>query len=174
MGWRLAGAQTAGEAWTDRGLAAFFLKVGLATMAAFAHGQGTPSIAAVTVSVASATSLRVSWSSGVGGSYDEPVLRIRAYDVRYRKRTTTSWTHHPTTGTPTSTTITGLTTGDIYYVKVRATDGRNWSAYVTASGGYMPDAVLSSLAPAARIRTGSSVDVSWTAPRSPAASGYDV
>ena len=71
--------------------------------------------AAPSVSGSTFTSVRVSWSApaNTGPAIDD-------YDVRYRRSTATSWRYKVFLGTGTSTTITGLTPGALYYVQVRA------------------------------------------------------
>ena len=54
---------------------------------------------------------------------------ITDYDVQYKKSGDSTWTSHSFTGTGTSTTITGLTSGTVYEVKVRATNDEGTSAW---------------------------------------------
>ena len=120
-------------------------------------------------------SLDVSWSapSDDGGS------AVTDYDVRYRACTksadltcatddtcvgiSASWTNAYHGGTDTEHTITGLTNGKTYKVRVRAENNRGsggWSTAATATPATTPDAPdTPSLAVNDR-----SLDVSWTAP----------
>ena len=78
-----------------------------------------PSVSAaptVTSATATPTSLTVNWNAPNTGS------AITDYDVQYREGTTGPFTDWPHTGTATTTTITGLTAGTSYQVRVRATN----------------------------------------------------
>ena len=157
-------------AWSRRVAAA-----ALCALAAAGHAQFSD----VTVTAASATSLRVTWRAPVGG--DDPFgpggrNPVQGYDVRYRKRQETVSRRHPTTGTATTTTIGNLDTGEIYFVKVRALRGGRWGSYSFEANGVPEDTSAGALAGlAANATSGSSVGVSWNAVLLPVGvTGYEV
>ena len=150
-----------------RGLRGLCLTVALCATATVARGQAQddfvhpPGIESVTVTVAGATSLDVSWRAAPRGFGEGST--ITAYDVRYRKRAEAALTRHPTTGTDTSTTITGLTTGHFYYVKVRGANSAGWGEFARSLLGHMPEAShAGSVVVSTRVLSGSSVNVCWT------------
>ena len=74
-----------------------------------------------------ATKLDVSWTAP--STAGKPA--ITDYDVQYRLTGTSTWTSHSFSGTGTSTTLTGLTSGNSYDVQVRAVNDEGdgaWSA----------------------------------------------
>ena len=76
---------------------------------------GKPAAPTVTAVAATPTRLDVSWTApGNTGP------AITDYDVQYRAGTTGAFTDANYDGTPTSTTLTGLTVGTTYHVQVRA------------------------------------------------------
>ena len=58
---------------------------------------------------------------------------ISDYDVNYREGSSGGWSDHPHTGTSTSTTITSLTNGQSYQVRVRAVNAIGNSAWSGSS-----------------------------------------
>ena len=111
-------------------------------------------------SAASLTSLSVSWSApDDGGSV------ITAYAVRYRAGSRGPWIAWPHAGVGTSTTITGLTVGTSYQVQVRAQNRIGESGYsLSASGATSTRAPARPAAPAVRVASSGSINVSWVAP----------
>ena len=100
---------------------------------------------------------------------------ITDYDVQYKETTATTWTDHGFTGTGTSTTITGLTNGTRYEVRVRATNGvgdSDWSFSAMATPAKPPDAP----AMPTPDNGDEQIAVTWTAPAAngSAITGYDV
>ena len=96
---------------------------------------------------------------------------ITGYDVYYCDNSDASspctddsnWTDAYHSDTTTSTTITGLTNGTEYKVRVRAENDRGaggWSPEATATPATLPDAPD---APSLKVKSGA-LDVSWTAP----------
>ena len=98
---------------------------------------------APTLNFAQANSLYVLWSEprNYGPVIDD-------YDVQYRQGTTGSFTNRSHTGTSRSTTITGLTAGTSYQVRVRASNAEGtsvWSQTASFTVGYTnADPVFSS------------------------------
>ena len=139
-------------------------------------GSGTPRAvpdrpSAPTVSAASATSLRVSWTAPASGG-----SAITDYDVRYKRSSASTWTSHSFAGTGTSTTITGLATGRAHDVQVRAgnTSGEGaWSPSGTGTPNNVPGRPA---APTVVARSGTELNVSWRSPRNTgsAITDYDV
>ena len=83
------------------------------------------------VSAASATTLRVTWST--------PDTTITGYDLQYRESGNNGWTPESITGTDRPHTIENLTKGTAYEVKVRASNGNGtgeWSQ--SGTPGYVP------------------------------------
>ena len=139
-------------------------------------GSGTPRAvpdrpAAPTVSAASATSLRVSWTAPASGG-----SAITDYDVRYKRSSASSWTSRDFDGTGTSTAITGLATGRAYDVQVRAANAAGegpWSPSGTGTPNNVPGRPA---APTVVARSGAELNVSWRSPRNTgsAITDYDV
>ena len=95
---------------------------------------------APTVTVASHSSLNVSWSAPTNTGKPD----ITGYKVRYRKGTTGDFTDWPHTGTATTTTITGLEPNTSYQVQVRAKNDEGtgpWSEAGTGKTDYQPEDV---------------------------------
>ena len=129
---------------------------------------------APTVSVASATSLSVSWSAPANTGPD-----ITDYDVQYRVKGVSSFTDASHSGTDTSVTITGLTEGTTYEVQVRATSDEGSGAWSASGEGAPAELVGTPSAPAAptvSAASETSLSVSWEAPATtgPAITDYDV
>ena len=86
------------------------------------------------VARASPTSLTVNWTApDVTGKPP-----ISGYDVEYVAGGTDNWTAHNFTGTGTSTTISNLSAGSEYWVRVKAKNAEGasgWSRVGTSSGG---------------------------------------
>ena len=139
-------------------------------------GSGTPRAvpdrpSAPTVSAASATSLRVSWTAPASGG-----SAITDYDVRYKRSSASTWTSHRFAGTGTSTTITGLATGRAHDVQVRAGNASgegDWSPSGTGTPNNVPGRPS---APTVVARSGTELNVSWRSPRNTgsAITDYDV
>ena len=101
-----------------------------------------PTLAAVS---GSSTSLDASWTEpGLNGG-----PAITGYNVEYRVSTAATWDDFTHTDTTTTTTITGLTAGTSYQVRVQALNGETPSAWSDASDAVSPnsaaDATLSAL-----------------------------
>ena len=132
--------------------------------------QTNPATPSAPTLVRGNTQLEVSWSAP-----DDQGSTITDYDVQYKTTDVTSWTDHTFSGTGTSTTITGLTNGTAYDVRVRATNSvgsSQWSSAATATPATLPTT------PAAPTLTAgnSQLQVSWTAPATGGAqiTDYDV
>ena len=81
-----------------------------------------PTLAAVS---GSSTNLAASWTApGLNGGPE-----ITGYNVEYREGTTGTWVDWTHTGATTTTTITGLTAGTEYRLRVRALNGETPSAW---------------------------------------------
>ena len=97
-------------------------------------------LAAPTVTVASHTSVSVTWTTPTNTG-----PAINEYNVQYRAGTTGTFTEWPHTGTATTTTITGLAAGTSYQVQVRAASAEGkgpWSdASAAATTTYQPEDV---------------------------------
>ena len=94
---------------------------------------------APTVTVASHSSLDVSWSAP-----ENTGPAITDYDVQYRKGTTGTFTDWPHTGTAITATITGLEPNTSYEVQVRAKNDEGtgpWSDSGTGKTDYQPEDV---------------------------------
>ena len=79
-----------------------------------------------TVTDAGYTSVRVKWTAPDNSG--RPA--ISDYDVRYRRSNTSTWSNRTFAGTGTTTLISGLTPGALYYAQVRAGNAEgegNWS-----------------------------------------------
>ena len=129
-----------------------------------------PAAPALTVSVGSGTSLSVSWTAPANNGE-----AITDYDVQYKKSSDSGWTDKSHTGTGTSTTITGLTQGTTYNVRVRATNSVGSSAWASSTGTPAKEPATPA-APTVNIASGTSLSVSWTAPANngEAITDYDV
>ena len=95
--------------------------------------------AAPTVTVASHTSLSATWTAPTNTG-----PAITDYDVQYRAGTTGAFTDANYTGTTTSTTLTGLTAGTSYQVRVRAVSSEGagpWSDASAATTTYQAEDV---------------------------------
>ena len=95
---------------------------------------------APTVTVASHSSLNVSWSA----PEDTGKTDINDYDVQYQKGTTGDFTDWPHTGLATTTTITGLEPNTSYQVQVLAKNDEGtgpWSDSGTGKTDYQPEDV---------------------------------
>ena len=80
----------------------------------------------------------LNWDSGnkqVSMSWGEPLDKgnppLTGYRVQYREEDAESWTDWPHRGTGTTATITGLTNGKTYHVRVAAVNPAGMSPYVT-------------------------------------------
>lgn len=117
---------------------------------------GTTALAApsaLTLASAGATSLSLSWTAPSG--------TVTTYTVSYGI-TSAADTTTVTDITGASTTITGLTAGTTYYVKVRGNNSAGAGAYSSASSfPTLPDAPTNVRA---EIAGGTSATISWTAP----------
>ena len=68
---------------------------------------------------------------------DDNGAAITDYDVNYKQASASNWSNHPFTGTGTSTTITSLTNGVAYVVRVRAQNAAgesDWRSRRRAAG----------------------------------------
>ena len=95
--------------------------------------------AAPTVTVASHTSVSVTWTAPTNTG-----PAINEYNVQYRAGTTGTFTPWPHTGTAKTTTITGLTAGTSYQVQVRtgSSEGKGpWSDASAATTTYQAEDV---------------------------------
>ena len=123
----------------------------------------TPSVSA------SVTTLSVSWSSPSSRGYP-----ITDYDVQYKRTSSSTWLNWSHNGTSRSTTITGLSSGATYEVRVRAQNAIGEGSYslsdsdMTAAVPGTPSVSLS--------RSGSTFTISYTTPASNGATitEYDV
>ena len=99
-------------------------------------GPGKPE--APTVSAAATTSVRVSWSEPVNEG-----AAINDFDVQYREGSSGSFTNHSftSTGSTTSTTISGLLPGRSYEAQVKATSADGSSPW-SESGAGLTDAMV--------------------------------
>ncbi len=136
----------------------------------------------LSASAVSDTALSVSWNAPAsdGGS------AITGYDVGYRVFGSTTWMDAEHTGTGVGQSITGLTAGTWYEVRVAAMNGEGTGPSVQRSARTMnaPPATVQPLAPAAPMNvTVITIDhdrlsVSWDAPamadNTPAITGYVV
>ncbi len=89
-----------------------------------------PAAPTLTVSPSSTepeTKISVSWTAPV--MTGKPALS--GYDVQYKLADDSSWTSHTFSGTGTSTTLTGLTAGKSYDVRVRATNDEGDGSWAT-------------------------------------------
>ena len=111
---------------------------------------------APSVSAASSTSLRVTWTAPASDSHD----------VQYRESgSSANWTEVPDTGANRSHTITGLTTGTTYEVRVRTVNGGvggDWSPPGTGSPRQVTPGTPS--APRVSAASSSSLRVTWSPP----------
>ena len=142
-----------------------------------AQSQRPAEFVAITVTAASTTSLRVFWALRPA-MRNSRIVPTSYFGIEYRKRTESSWTYVPYVSAKepiTSATLRGLTTGDVYVIRVGAVD---LHGLATVSGQYIgvPEAVVtSSLAVTAAVASASSVRVSWTpSPSTLSATGYNV
>ena len=164
----LAGGNTA---WLRR-----LAVAALCVAAAAGHGQPRQLVA----TAASATSLRVTWQipaddSRVGIGYRGRDKGIRTYTVAYRKRQDAAWSTRNVGSTATSVTITGLTTGDIYFLKARVLGRNTWSAYTAPISAVPEDTSAGTLSGlSVRVASGSSLSVSWNGVSTAGVSGYEV
>ena len=91
-----------------------------------------PDVPTVSVSTDTTVTLAVSWSAPVNhGS------AIIGYDLQYRTRSETTWTDGPQDQTGTSASITGLSTGSTYMVRVRATLASRTTPTTMLQRGFM-------------------------------------
>ena len=89
------------------------------------HSPATAPHRVPTVTLTSGDSrLVVSWSAP-----DDGGARIKRYGVHYKVKTSSSWTSAPDVLSGTSTTITGLTNGTTYHVRVRAKNSVDWGPW---------------------------------------------
>ncbi|MDD9948400.1 MAG: fibronectin type III domain-containing protein [candidate division Zixibacteria bacterium] len=87
-----------------------------------------------TVARASPTSMTVNWTAPTNTGKPP----INGYDVEYVATGTDNWTAHNFTGTGTSTTISNLSAGSEYWVRVKAKNAEGasgWSRIGTSTGG---------------------------------------
>ena len=130
-----------------------------------------PTLAAVS---GSHTSLAARWTKpGRNGGPD-----ITGYRVQYREGTS-GWVNFTHNGAGVTRTITGLTAGTEYQVRVRAFNGETPSAFSDPSDAVSTNSSIVPGRPAVTATVGShtSLDVSWTVPGlggGQTVSGYDV
>ncbi len=99
----------------------------------------------------------------LSATWDVPSGTITGYDVEYKESSASSWTDTGHTGTNASHTISSLTNGTGYDVRVRATNaGSNgaWSVTASATPGTVPDEVTGLTLTAGNVE----ITASWTAP----------
>ena len=94
-------------------------------------------------------SLRVSWTEPPNGG--DP---ITGYAVRYKETSASAWASWPHTGTSPTATITGLSTGTIYDVQVRATNRVGASGW--SGSGSVSTAAVANISESRRRTSGSS------------------
>ncbi len=118
------------------------------------------------------TQIEVEWTAPANNG-----AAITDYDVEYRQGTSGNYTDWPHTGTTLNTTITGLTNGQSYQVRVRATNSAGsgpWSDAATATPTASPSAPDK---PVVTLTPGNvEIEVEWTEPANNGAAitDYDV
>ena len=127
--------------------------------------------AAPTVTAGSGGSLLVFWTAPANTG-----TNITGYDVRHRASGASLWTAHATSGAGRSITITGLVAGTPYDVQVRAVNNAGAGSWSPSGTAYPDEAPGKPAAPAVSAASGSSLEVSWTAPANggTAIKDYDV
>ncbi len=111
--------------------------------------------------------LRLSWTAPYS---DSPVTD---YDVQYRDypEPWTDWDH---TGTAAQTTITGLTNGTYYHLRVRASNAQGASGWTTPVAGYpQPQGVPAQVTGLTLTPGNGQIEATWNAPAG-SVTGYGV
>ncbi len=90
-----------------------------------------PTALTVTPAASEPTELPLSWTAPV---IPTGTPALSGYDVQYKLGTATMWSTWAHSGTTTSATLTGLTAGTAYNVRVRATNAEGESAWVSQNG----------------------------------------
>ncbi len=127
---------TNGTAYDFRVRAMLFSIPGLASNKASATPVAVPSRPEVPTLAANDQQLAVSWVEPADNG-----TSISDYDVQYKETSVILWTDASYTGTGTDTTITGLTNGTSYDVRVRAASSVGsslWSDAASATPGVRP------------------------------------
>ena len=120
---------------------------------------------------ASGSSLAVSWSAPSNRG-----TAITDYDVRYKRRSATTWTDHAHSGTGTTATIGSLRRGTTYDVQVRAGNAHGEGSYSPSGSATLIGRPSAPAAPNVAAASPTSLRVTWTAPAANGAAitDYDV